>query len=227
MKKYSKLIVAIAICAVFVTGSNKTINPKAVLEGSNLANVGTYLRYMTEYKNGKVPKQDYNCRTAAFTLLEGNIRATPPKTYNNYLMMDVDAIETDSTFKHLKNHKGEFIAVFDGASVAGIPKSKFEKVYPKALKKRNVKFTNKNASLVSVVMHDPYEKWLFVGHAGVLVKTGKKLVFFEKLAPNDDYQIKTFTSKSALKGELQSRSAYQGEKASHKPMIYENGTLMK
>ncbi|MFV0517561.1 MAG: DUF4300 family protein [Aminipila sp.] len=228
MKKKLIIISMLVLSAVLSTGcKGQDTTQNKLLEGSNLSNVDTYLKYMTDYQNGKVLEQDYNCRTAAFTLLEDSITATPQKNYNNYLMFDIYAIENDDNFKQIQDHKGEFIALFDGASVDGVANDQFEQVYPNALKERNVQFNNDKASLISVIMHDPYEKWLFVGHSGVLIPQDDKFVFFEKLAPDQDYQAKTFSSKEELKKELLSRPAYRGDGSEHEPMIYENGVLMK
>lgn len=141
-------------------------------------------------------------------------------------MFDIDAIENDDNFAQILDNAGKFIALFDGASVDGVEGDQFEQVYPNVLKERNVQFHNEKASLICVVMHDPDEKWLFVGHAGVLIQIGDSYRFFEKLAPNEEYQSKTFASKSELKSELLSRATYQGDDG-HAPMIYENGVLMK
>lgn len=226
MKKSIIKIILLSTLLLTACGS-KEKTPETLLNESNLSNVDTYIKLMNDYKNNNVPKQDYNCRTAAFTLLEDSISANPLNDYNNFLMFDVDSIENDDNFKQIKDNLGTFISVFDGASVDGIEDSEFENVYTNALKERNVKFNNDKASLISVVMHDPFEKWLFVGHAGVLIKQNNKYIFFEKLAPNQDYQITTFNSKEELKKELESRPAYSGDGSEHKPMIYENGELIK
>ena len=227
MKKKPKIISVLVLCAALLTacGGNDA-TAESLLKDSGLSNVDIYLRFMTEYSEDKVPPQDYNCRTAAFTLLEDSITATAQKEYNNYLMFDMDMIESDDNFEQIRDHKGEFIAVFDGVSAEGVPEDQFETLYSNALKKRNVEFHNDKASLISLVMHDPYEKWLFVGHAGVLVRNGNEFVFFEKLAPNQAYQITTFSSKEALKKELLSRPDYQGDGNEHEPMVYENGVLI-
>ena len=228
MKKKIRITVVIVLCIALLTAcKSQDATQKKLMEDSKLSNVDTYLSYVNDYKKGKVPAQDYNCRTAAFTLLEDSVTATPKKEYNNYLMFDINFIETDDNFQQIRDHQGEFIALFDGASVDGVANDQFEQVYPNALKGRNVEFHNDKSSLISVVMHDPYEKWLFVGHAGVLVPQGNEFIFFEKLAPDQDYQAKTFSSKEELKKELLSRSAYRGDGSEHEPMIYENGVLIK
>lgn len=228
MKKKIQITTIVVLCIALLTAcKSQDVAQKKLMEDCNLSNVDTYLSYMNDYQKGKVPVQDYNCRTAAFTLLEDSITATPQQEYNNYLMFDVNFIETDDNFKQIRDHKGEFIALFDGVSVDGVADEQFGQMYPNVLKKRNVQFNNDKASLISVVMHDPYEKWLFVGHAGVLVPQGNEFVFFEKLAPDQDYQYKTFSSKEDLKKELLARPAYEGDGSEHAPMIYENGVLMQ
>lgn len=227
MKRKTQIAAFFALCAVLLAAcSHQQPNSEKLLKDSGLSNVDTYLQMVSDYQKGKTPEQDFNCRTAAFTLLEDTVSAAKQENYSNYLMFDMDAIDNDKAFKAIQDHKSEFIALFEGASVESVPNDRFEQVYPALLKERNVKFSNDKAALISVVMHDPDEKRLFVGHAGVLVKNGNSYQFFEKLAPNEEYQSKIFASKEDLKKELLSRSNYF-EKGAHNPMIYENGVLLK
>ncbi len=225
--KIQIMMTAILYIVLFTACSAKETSLKQQLEDSGLSNIDTYLRYVEDYKKGATPEQDYNCRTTAFMLLEDSITANPKSEYDNYLMFDMDAIQTNNDFEQIRDHEGEFIAVFDGASVEGVADNQFEQVYPKILQDRQVAFNNDKAALISVVMHDPDEKKLFVGHAGVLIPQKNGFLFLEKIAPFEEYRTTLFSSKSELKNELLSRPEYYGDGSEHEPMVYENGVLIE
>lgn len=226
-KRIQVTIIAILYIVLFTACSPKETSLKKQLEDSGLSNIDTYLRYVEDYKKGIIPEYDCNCRITAFMLLEDSITANPKSEYDNYLMFDMEAIQSSDRFEQIQDHEGEFIAVFDVASVEGVPNDQFENVYPKILKERHVAFNNDKAALISVVMHDPDEKKLFVGHAGVLIPDKNGFLFLEKIAFFEEYRTTTFSSKSDLKNELLSRPEYQGDSSEHEPMIYENGVLIE
>ena len=171
-------------------------------------------------------KNDLNCRLAVFQLMQDKVSAKKTTDYGNYLMFDVDALDNDARFKALDAKKSEFIALFDQISVKSIPKEKYAETYAKALKSRGVKYNDGKASIISVLMHDPDEDTLFVGHAGVMIEKDGYVWFLEKLAPTEPYQLTRYPDEAALKKDLLTRTGY-AESGSDKPVLLKNDAVFK
>ena len=83
-----------------------------------------------------------------------------------------------------------------------------------------------DVSLISVVMHDPYSKVLFVGHTGVLIKLDNQYLFVEKIAFEQPYQISIFDELNDLKEMFKSRPTYFGDEKEMGPFVYQNDKLL-
>ena len=102
-----------------------------------------------------------------------------------------------------------------------------------AWKERGINFRYKNdptkASLISAVFHSqitPEGNTLFVGHVGVLVPFDGKLLFIEKLAFQEPYQVIKLENRTQLSDYLMNRYDVEWEQPNAIPFIMENDVLM-
>ncbi len=175
-----------------------------------------------KYKN----TYDINCRLTAFDLIKKYIKTSGGSAYGNYLMFDLDILETNKTYKAMFERKNDYIALFDEISVANLEDKDLDGAYPKALKERGVEYLNDKVKIISIVLNDPYEKKLFVGHAGLLFYYDNYYWFLEKISPLDPYQLTRFQTKEDLYKELRTRKHFQ-EAGAHPFIILENDHLLK
>ena len=170
---------------------------------------------------------DNDCRMTAFLLLVNHITMNETiKQNGTYLMFDMDAIDNNEEYKILKEKRNEFITLFNEMDITGYSKEKIKYVYGKKWKDYGIEIEEGNISLITVIMHDNYENLAFVGHAGVLIELEDKLLFIEKIAFEQPYQVSVFESKEELKDMIFNREEYFGDKTEEGPFIYENDKLL-
>ncbi len=199
--------------------------------------------------------QDINCRLSAFSFIEPLITVTPLLSssnlnssvqsgqventldYHTYLMMDVDAIETNPALEPIKPEINKFISVFNpvstkevyefsskalGREVTELSNDALYFLFTEAWEKRGVQFPEGNLSLISVIMEDKESQVLFVGHTGILMEYQDGYVYFEKPAPSTPYQVFRFKDLEQLKSELLSRKAFYEKEGAQEPLLYKN-----
>ena len=168
---------------------------------------------------------DANCRMTAMLLMGDLLKVDKPeKEYNGtYLMMDVDAIDNAERYSILKERKADFTTLFGEMP---IEQSGLSDALPQNWKKHSISFNSENASLISVVIEDTMSKTAFVGHAGLLIDEGEYLLFVEKIAFEQPYQVTRFNSINELVSMLSSRPEYAAEDGKEPSVICQNDKVI-
>ncbi|MEG2215750.1 MAG: DUF4300 family protein [Clostridia bacterium] len=170
---------------------------------------------------------DANCRLTAYLLMEQLIQTNPLSDYGTYLMMDVDEIENNDRYMTIKDHLENYIALFNQVSVADAKvDADYRNAFIKAWKERGVTFQTGDASLISVVMNDSYDKVLFIGHTGVLIEEDGYLLFIEKIAPCMPYQATRFANRNELAAVLLGRPEYTLGDEDFSTFLMENNRIL-
>ena len=174
-------------------------------------------------------QMDTNCRLAAYLLFRDFVNTdTKIDEPDNYLMFDIEAINTDDKYKFIKEEPDKFNAIFNPVLVdKGTDVSKHEKQIQEEWQKRGISFKeNTDISLITVFMHDPYENKRFVGHTGVLIKENDDLLFIEKYGPYLPYQCTKFSSEQEVVDYLLSRKDFYGDGTEARPIIMKNNVVI-
>lgn len=167
---------------------------------------------------------DGNCRITAFTLIQDHMSMKKTLQANSdYLMFDIDVIENNNNYKNVKENLEIFITLFDAIELSDIENK--EEIFPNKWEEYQIKIKDGDLSLISIVMHDKYEKRLFIGHTGVLIKNNEKYLFIEKIAFEQPYQISVIKEKKDLLRIFNTRDTYF-EDEKDKPLVYENDKLL-
>ena len=227
----------------------------ATLEKNGLKNINTYKAWVKDFsdtsaKNTKLPRlwialselegdlyacadgwerahddSDANCRMTAMLLMDDLLKIDhPQKAYEGtYLMMDMDAIENTDRYSILKKRKSDFTTLFGEMP---IPESGLEDALPQNWKKHGICLDSKNVSLISVVIEDTMSPVAFVGHAGLLIEEGSHLLFVEKLAFEQPYQVTKFNNTDELVAMLSSRQDYAAEEGKEQSVICQNDRVI-
>ena len=174
----------------------------------------------------KADYPDSNCRMTTFMLTEGLIKAkkTENKYKGTYLMFDEDAIK-DKRYAPIKENIKLFTTLFGEKDVSDVKKYDLSKFWETVWDDYGISFENDNATLISVIILDPYDKVLFVGHTGVLIDCEEYYLFIEKIAFQQPYQATKVKNKADLLKILAKRPEYFGGDEEG-PFVYENGELI-
>lgn len=173
----------------------------------------------------------YNCRLTSYGLLKHFIAVDSPQEVNaKNLFIDNDALRGRAIFNESEK------AIFDQL-FAAIPAPDTRDVSQLvALVKENwaakgIRFTNPNASLVSVFIHDTIDEDrvnVFVGHVGILVPSADGGYFFiEKISFELPYQVLKFANKQELSDYLMYHYDVDTTGSSAQPFIFDNGELIE
>lgn len=170
---------------------------------------------------------DGNCRLTAFSLIENKINIKDKSdNYGSYLMFDIDVLENNQDYDYLNNSFGSFISLYDEMNIQKLDYKDLDKVFTQKWHDKGITMEDGNASLISVVMHDPLSEVLFVGHTGILFNLQDKYLFIEKIAFEQPYQISVVKEKEDLKDIFKERPSYFGESDELGPFVYENDKLL-
>ena len=167
----------------------------------------------------------YDCRITAYTLMRNNITVKHPVSEaKENLAIDRSALEDDPLKLYSKTDIENFQTIYNAVPAKESKSVKVHcKTLQKAWKKAGITFdSSADAKLVSVVMHDGYEKELYIGHAGVLLQQKKGFLFVEKLSFEMPYQVHKFRNKKALKKYLMKMYGDYTDEQSAKPFIMLN-----
>jgi len=183
-------------------------------------------------KNKNFP--GFNCRITAFTFMKDYVKVEKPvvKT-GEMLFMDVESLKNMPFELFSKNEKDKFVNLFSEIPTKATKDVKVHVENVKNVwKERGVTF-NKNSkiSMISVFFHfndEPQENILFIGHVGILVpeKDGK-LMFIEKLAFQQPYQVLKFNNRTELNDYLMNKYDTAWGQPVARPFIMENDELLK
>lgn len=183
-------------------------------------------------KNKNFP--GFNCRITAFTFMKDYVKVEKPvvKT-GEMLFMDVESLKNVPFELFSKNEEDKFVNLFSEIPTKATKDVKVHVENVKNVwKERGVTF-NKNSkiSMISVFFHfndEPQENILFIGHVGILIpeKDGK-LMFIEKLAFQQPYQVLKFNNRTELNDYLMNKYDTAWGQPVARPFIMENDELLK
>ena len=166
---------------------------------------------------------DADCRMTAFLLLDGLLKAdSTEKNYQGtYLMFDTEAIDGVERYALLRDNKDMFTTLFGEKSI--VDEAHPETTFSDAWNHYGYQIDSDQISLISVVIQDPYENVVFVGHTGILIKCDGYDLFVEKIAFEQPYQVTKVNSMDELLTMLSARPEYFGEEGEAGPFVYNNG----
>lgn len=166
---------------------------------------------------------DADCRMTAFLLLDGLLKAdSTEKNYQGtYLMFDTEAIDGVERYALLRENKDMFTTLFGEKTI--VDEAHPETTFSDAWNHYGYQIDSDKISLISVVIQDPYEKVVFVGHTGILIKCDGYDLFVEKIAFEQPYQVTKINSMDELLTMLSARPEYFGEEGEAGPFVYNNG----
>ena len=190
------------------------------------------IQQIWDKKNKNFP--GFNCRITAFTLMKDYIKMEKPAIKaGEMLFMDIESLKNMPFKLFSQNEENKFINLF---SEIPTKMTKDVRVHAEnvknAWKERGIKFDkNSKISMISVFFHfndEPQENILFIGHVGILVpeKDGK-LLFVEKLAFQQPYQVLKFNNRTELNDYLMNKYDTAWGQQTAKPFIMENDELLK
>ena len=174
----------------------------------------------------------YNCRITAFGLFGDFVSVNKDaEIRDSDLFMDTESLDADTAVLSNSSDRNKFLQLF---SVVPTTDTTDTSVHAKAVKedwkKRGITFeTNDKISLITVWLHNKWsedENELSIGHTGVLIKTGDKYLFIEKLAFQEPYQATYFSTKDDLADYLMKKYDVEWGQDTAKPFIMENDSVI-
>ena len=143
-----------------------------------------------------------------------------------YLMFDMDVIDNNKDYKLVKNKRDDFVTLFNEINISNVGDKELQNVFSNKWKEYGIKINNEKVSLISLVIEDPDSKVLFVGHTGVLIHLEDKIMFIEKIAFEQPYQITLLNNMNELFDMFSKRKEYFGGEKENGPFVYENDKLV-
>ena len=176
----------------------------------------------------------FNCRITAFTFMKDYVKVEKPvvKT-GEMLFMDMESLKNVPFELFSQNEKDRFVNLFSEIPTKATKDVNIHVENVKNVwKERGVTFDkNSKISMISVFFHfndEPEENILFIGHVGVLVpENNGKLIFIEKLAFQQPYQVLKFNNRTELNDYLMNKYDTAWGQQTAKPFIMENDELLK
>lgn len=176
-----------------------------------------------------MPSYYVNCRLTSFMIMKNALTTNcKPDDSDTYLMLDLDAIDTDKQISMTNQEKLNYTTLFnwiplDSAKTLEQHKEKIET----ALKDRDIKIDeSKGLSIINIYVHSTFDNVRFVGHTGVLMDTDNGLLFVEKYGPDTPFQATKFHNREELKKYLLAKPDLYGEKDEVAPIITENNKVI-
>lgn len=176
-----------------------------------------------------MPSYYVNCRLTSFMIMKNALTTNcKPDNSDTYLMLDLDAIDTDKPISMTEQEKLNYTTLFnwiplDDAKTLEQHEEKIET----ALKDRDIKIDeSKGLSIINIYVHSTFDNVRFVGHTGVLMDTNDGLLFVEKYGPDTPFQATKFHNREELKKYLLARPDLYGEKDEVAPIITENNKVI-
>ena len=175
----------------------------------------------------KYQMSDGDCRITAFALIEKDLQMSKKiQDEGTYLMFDMDVIDNNKDYKLVKNKRDDFVTLFNEINISNVGDKELQNVFSNKWKEYGIKINNEKVSLISLVIEDPDSKVLFVGHTGVLIHLEDKIMFIEKIAFEQPYQITLLNNMNELFDMFSKRKEYFGGKKENGPFVYENDKLV-
>jgi len=176
----------------------------------------------------------YNCRITAFSLMGDFIDIADTSEYNDLnLFMDIEALEADSSALFKEGDMERFKTLYSTYAAENTKSvKKHVSTVQKAWKKAGITFhESPGVSLISIYFHDQFsedENELAIGHTGVLFDLdGEGLLFLEKLAFQEPYDVIRFKSRQELADYMMTKYDLNQNQPTAPPFIMENDQLME
>ena len=170
---------------------------------------------------------DGDCRITAFALIEKDLQMSKKiQDEGTYLMFDMDVIDNNKDYKLVKNKRDDFVTLFNEINISNVGDKELQNAFSNKWKEYGIKINNEKVSLISLVIEDPDSKVLFVGHTGVLIHLEDKIMFIEKIAFEQPYQITLLNNMNELFDMFSKRKEYFGGEKENGPFVYENDKLV-
>ena len=170
---------------------------------------------------------DANCRLTAFLLLGDTLSMTAPAPYEGtYLMLDLDAVETAEEHAMSQEKQAVFTSLFGDMDVHGMDEAGICGALPRRWAETGCSLSLPRVTLISLAVHDPDAQTVFVGHTGLLIDCGDRLLFVEKIAFEQPYQATWLADTEQLCAMLCSRPEYFGDGQERGPFIFQNDRLL-
>lgn len=164
---------------------------------------------------------DTNCRINAYLLALANMKVQKAGNPDDeMLFMDLEKIKEGKIFDSqvMETFRKFFSRVATNSSKNPEEQAKVMEKYFE-----DWSFP-KNASLVSVVIHDNLDgNYLFIGHIGVLVKTDEGYLFVEKISFEEPYQAIIFPNRQACYDYLKEKFKDYTDPEVCQPFVMDNG----
>lgn len=176
-----------------------------------------------------MPSYYVNCRLTSFMIMKNALTTNcKPDDSDTYLMLDLDAIDTDKPISMTEQEKLNYTTLFNWIPLDDAKTlEQREKKIETALKDRDIKIDeSKGLSIINIYVHSTFDNVRFVGHTGVLMDTNDGLLFVEKYGPDTPFQATKFHNREELKKYLLARPDLYGEKDEVAPIITENNKVI-
>ena len=168
---------------------------------------------------------DTNCRINAYLLALANMKVQKAGNPDDeMLFMDLEKIKEGKIFDSqvMETFRKFFSRVATNSSKKPEEQAKVMEEYFKDWSHP------KNASLVSVVIHDNLDgNYLFIGHIGVLVKTDEGYLFVEKISFEEPYQAIKFPNRQACYDYLKEKFKDYTDPEVCPPFVMDNGEYVE
>lgn len=165
---------------------------------------------------------EINCRLSAFELFKGFITTKGEIESDNYLMFDIDAIDSNPILAFNKEDKEKYINLFNPVDIGDTKEpEKIIELIKDELNKREVNIDNNGkVSLINIYINDEFENKMFVGHSVVMIESNGEYIVLEKFSSIDPFQISKFSTIEEVRKYLLSRNDIYGSEI--KPIILIN-----
>ena len=176
-----------------------------------------------------MPSYYVNCRLTSFMIMKNALTTNcKPDDSDTYLMLDLDAIDTDKQISMTNQEKLNYTTLFNWIPLGDAQTLEHhEEKIETALKDRDIKIDkSKGLSIINIYVHSTFDNVRFVGHTGVLMDTDDGLLFVEKYGPDTPFQATKFHNREELKKYLLARPDLYGEKDEVAPIITENNKVI-
>ena len=171
----------------------------------------------------------YNCRITAFSLYRDFIETSEDAEIRDELLfLDEESLDYNDAIVKDEAEKSRFLQVFSNIPTIATTdiKTHVEKVY-EYNENNGIRFAdNELVSMISVYFHDdidPEDQKLFIGHAGVMVRTGDGVYFVEKVAFQQPYRVNKLKDVQEVKRYLLEKYDVEENQPRAKPFVMEDG----
>ena len=209
-----------------------------ILRGTKLSNVDTFEKWVLDQVSGNSVNDeetsgfsDANCRMTVMLLAGDLIKydSLEESYTGDYLMFDLNAIESYEQYGILKDKERLFTTVF-----GEMPYSEdgFAGTLSERWKKHGIKFEDDRCSIISIIFKAYGKDEAFVGHTGILIDcrdaedVGSDYVFVEKTAFTEPFRITLINDENELIDILSDRPEFTVEEDDPVPVVYKNGEMI-